>query len=161
MPTKAQRHHRITTLLARGPIPSQDELQAALQSEGIAATQATLSRDLKDLGAVKGPQGYTLPEMLHAAAPSGSMASAIITDGSPRLHQAVRDFVAHATTAGNLVVLKTGPGHAQVVALELDRSPPAGVVGTIAGDDTIFIAAKTTKDASRVLGQLKNAAALN
>lgn len=144
MPSRPQRHALITEVLAEGPVPSQDALLARLLGLGVRTTQATLSRDLRELGVVKGPEGYLLP-----GAPSGPAARrrvrGLAATGS--LERVVGQYVVSVKTGVGLVVLKTGPGHAQVVALELDRVPPAGVIGTVGGDDTVFVA---VSDAERV-----------
>jgi transcriptional regulator of arginine metabolism len=115
---------------------SQEELAAMLRREGIEATQATLSRDLRELGVLKGPEGYTLPR--------GQAAPAV------ELREAAGAYLLSAQTAGTVVVLRTGPGQASALALQIDRSALDGAVGTVAGDDTIFIAAKSARDAARI-----------
>lgn len=146
------RHHLIRNLLADGPVPSQDELRRQLAAEGVEVTQGTLSRDLKNLGVVKGPRGYTLPDepLLSPPPPSAPHESA--------LQATVRLNTVSVETAGNLVVLRTGPGHAQLVALALDTDRAKaieGLVGTVAGDDTVFIALRTAKLADAAASKLR------
>lgn len=151
MAGKPRRHHRIAELLRRERIASQDALRERLGRDGIAVTQATLSRDLHELGVVKGPAGYVLPQ---GAVPPGQGAAA----GS--LGAALGASVSRVDHAGTLVVLHTGPGRAPLVALEIDRAPPSGVVGTVAGDDTVFIAVRSGGDAARLARDLRKAAGL-
>ncbi|MEM9065683.1 MAG: arginine repressor [Planctomycetota bacterium] len=150
MSARAKRHNLIAVLLAKAPIASQDALQRVLASEGITTTQATLSRDLRELGVVKGPTGYILPGAMSPeswGAFSGQSAE-LLPDP---VRRAVRDYVISVQPGVGLVVLKTGPGHAQVVALEMDRFPPPGVAGTIAGDDTIFVALTSAESVEPLL----------
>ena len=135
----------IVRLLERAPVPSHEALRLLLAEQGVEATQATLSRDLREIGAVKGPEGYTMPAPIgRATAPAPAPLPPL------GLVAAVRSFVTSTQCAGALVVLRTGPGHASLVAAELDRDPPAGSLGTIAGDDTIFIACRSGAAARRI-----------
>ena len=131
--TKAQRQHRIAQLLGQRRVGSQAELVALLRDEGIAATQATVSRDLLELGAVKqrGPDGARTLALQDTAPPPGA------TD---HLHRVLAEWVVEVKSAGQLVVVKTPPGCAHVVASALDRAGLASALGTVAGDDTIFVA---------------------
>ena len=112
-------------------MPSQGQLLAHLRELGFAATQGTVSRDLEDLGAVKvrGADGglvYALP----AAEPAA---------GAAEVRAAVQFSLLDAVASANLVVLRTPPGHAQILAATLDRAGLAGVCGTVAGDDTVLV----------------------
>ncbi|MCL4740725.1 MAG: hypothetical protein KJZ54_00825 [Phycisphaerales bacterium] len=151
MTGRVRRQQVIADLIARRPVRSQSDLRDLLAQRGIEVTQATLSRDLREMGVAKSPRGY-VPAGVALAVPPAANGRA--------LEDALRAFVIAAEQAGNLVVLRTGPGHAALVALELDRSPPPGVVGTIAGDDTIFVAARTAQQAARLAMQLKRTAHL-
>lgn len=126
------RHQRILALLASRRVRNQAELQGLLDGDGLEVNQATLSRDLRDLGVRKGKDGYELP-----AAPALAPAAA---GGS--LWHAVRVWLLGATPAQNLVVLRTPPGGAQALGLALDKATAdqtlRGLVGTIAGDDTVL-----------------------
>ena len=142
--TKAARHALIATLLSRRPIHSQPELAAALAEAGVSVTQATLSRDLVELRAVK----------IRTAA--GALAYAIAAEGgdrSPRpavdteflaarLARLCAELLVTADASGNLVVLRTPPGAAQFFASAIDHSVLPGVLGTIAGDDTVLVIAR-------------------
>lgn len=148
MDEQRRRREIIQDLIGRGPIESQEKLSELLGRYGIKATQATISRDLRELGAVKGPDGYVLPVLTSSSNELG-------------LERALRGFVKNVDRGATMVVLKTGPGHAQVVALELDRSPPQGVIGTIAGDDTIFLATRSERAAVQLVHRLRSLGGLS
>ena len=128
---KQQRQRLIADWLRQHRIGSQEELVARLDLAGVPATQATVSRDLEELGAVRirrdGAMYYRLPEQVE----NGDAA---------RLDRLLGEWVTDIVTAGNLIVLKTPPGSANLVANALDSAGLAEVAGTIAGDDTIFLA---------------------
>lgn len=128
---KQQRQRMIADWLRRHRIGSQEELVARLDLAGVSATQATVSRDLDELGAVRirrdGAMHYRLPEQLD----NGDAA---------QLDRLLGEWVTDIIAAGNLVVLKTPPGSANLVANALDAAGLEEVAGTIAGDDTIFAA---------------------
>jgi transcriptional regulator of arginine metabolism len=131
---KEQRHRAIAELIRAEPLASQEELAERLAAQGFAVTQATISRDLEQIGAVKvrreGRLGYALPEQL-ASASSATGLTAVL-----------RDWVRSIDVAGNLVVLKTPPGSAHLVGVALDQAALPEVVGTICGDDTVFVAVR-------------------
>lgn len=151
MSVKGHRRAAIARLLQQERhVGNQEQLRELLESQGIDAGQATLSRDLRELGVVKGPLGYVLP---------GS--ETMLPRGTGReLDHAVREALLSAEPAGNLAVLKTGPGRAQMLAVELDRTPPEGVVGVLAGDDTIFLACRSASDAETIIRQFRQTAGL-
>ncbi len=152
MTAKARRQSLIRSLVPTTPIESQEQLQRLLEASGIRVTQGTLSRDLREIGVVKGSRGYMLPESNGGGAPA---------EPQGRLDRAVlRSFVISVEAAGSLVVAKTGPGRAQVVAVELDGAGLPGVVGTLAGDDTIFLATRSPRGAERLALQLRQIAGL-
>ncbi|MEO5641482.1 MAG: arginine repressor [Sphingomicrobium sp.] len=126
--TKPQRQRLIADWLRAGEVGSQEELAARLAAAGVAATQATVSRDLEALGAVKVRRGYAL-------AGSGDGAGA-----QGRLARILGEWVIDIVAAGTLLVLRTPPGSANLVANALDNARLEEVAGTIAGDDTIFVA---------------------
>jgi len=126
---RIERRRSIERLLGDATIVSQHDLMGRLKGEGVATTQATLSRDLADLGVVKGPDGWRMPDQA-ASAPSD-------------LGPAVRAYLLSVQIGGTMVVLRTRTGHATPLAVELDRTRLDGSLGTIAGDDTIFLAAKS------------------
>ena len=148
MTTKAQRQHRVGRLLVEHEVTSQPQLVELLADVGIVATQATVSRDLDDLGAVK------------VRLPGGELAYAIPEYEPERLapHDHLRrvlgEWVAEVAHSANVVVVRTPPGCAHVVASALDRSGLPGLLGTVAGDDTLLCVA------SERVGGVKLAATL-
>lgn len=138
------RRSRILEIVRAGRVKNQLELRNRLAESGIEVNQATLSRDLRDLGLLKGPQGYELPNGTPPA--SGGAAMALLA--------AARTWLAEARAAGSIVVLKTPPGGANPLAIALDRARLEGVVGTIAGDDTVFVAAAGAAHARRLVRRI-------
>jgi transcriptional regulator of arginine metabolism len=138
--TRVGRQARIVAILSSAEVRSQSELAALLAAEGVEVTQATLSRDLDELGAVKlrGPDGgapvYALPEEGHPMRASAG--------GTSRLARLLAELLVSADASGNLAVLRTPPGAAQFLASAMDRAALHDVVGTIAGDDTILVVAR-------------------
>ncbi len=139
-PTRVGRQARIVTLLSSNPISSQTELAALLAEEGIDVTQATLSRDLEELGAVKlrGADGgvgvYVVPE-------DGSPVRGV-SGGTERVTKLLGELLVSTDASANIAVLRTPPGAAHYLASAIDRASLPQVVGTIAGDDTIFVIAR-------------------
>ncbi len=135
--SKARRQHLIARFLADRAITGQDQLVELLFAEGISATQATVSRDLEEIGAVRvrvpGSEGlvYVLAEL-----PRDQLAP------PDHLRRVLGEWVVELGASGNLVVLRTPPGSAHVVASALDRGNLDGVLGTVAGDDTVIIVAE-------------------
>ncbi len=164
--TKAARHARISVILAQAdePVRSQEELADRLASVGIRVTQATLSRDLDELGAVRlrGPGGalvYALPpdpadpspgEVDDAAfwdaaatiAGLSGFAAGTAAAATTGLARVAADLLLSAEASGNLVVLRTPPGAAQLMASMIDRTAMQAVLGTVAGDDTVLVVAR-------------------
>ncbi len=138
--SRAARQARIVELVSNVPIRSQTELAKLLAAEGIDVTQATLSRDLDELGAVKlrGADGgapiYVIPD-------DGSPIRGI-QGGTSRLAKVLAELLVSADASANLMVLRTPPGAAQFLASAIDRAALHEVVGTIAGDDTIMVIAR-------------------
>ena len=131
--TKPQRQHRIARLLSEQAVTSQAHLVDLLAVDGVQATQATVSRDLEDLGAIKvrvagGDTVYAIPEL-----PTEQRAP------EDHLRRVLGDWVVEVNHSGNLVVLRTPPGSAHVVGSALDRSGLPEVIGTVAGDDTLLV----------------------
>jgi transcriptional regulator of arginine metabolism len=144
---KERRQQAIAQLIRGGALSSQEELAERLARLGFAVTQATISRDLEQIGAVKvrraGRHSYALPNETQVAA-------------GPRLAAVFRDFVRSIDTAANLVVLKTPPGSAHLVGVSLDQSDLPEIVGTICGDDTIFVACASPKAAAELATKLRS-----
>jgi transcriptional regulator of arginine metabolism len=140
-PTKNARHQQIVDLVTHREVRSQAELASLLAEGGVRVTQATLSRDLVELDAVKVrvPSGvlvYAVPAEGGDRTPRGTQTSAA-SEG--RLARLAQDLLVSADHSGNLVVLRTPPGAAQFLASALDKAGLAGVLGTIAGDDTVLV----------------------
>ena len=147
MRDRVRRRSLIASVLSGGAVASQEKLAGLLADRGVKTTQTTLSRDLREMGVVKGPDGYVRPESR-------------TTPETREMGRTLRAYVTGVTSGGTLVILTTGPGHAQIVALEIDRAPPEGALGTVAGDDTIFVAAKSERAAKRLAAKLRKEAEL-
>ena len=139
--TKAARQARLLDLVRARTLRTQDELAVALAESGVEASQVTLSRDLREMGVIKTPDGYREP-------------GAPVPAPEETLQRILRDFVRSVVPAGNLVVVRTNPGGASAVALALDRSGNDDIVGTVAGDDTIFVATPSARSAGRLAREL-------
>lgn len=138
--TKAARHRRIVELLNRSPVHSQNELAKLLGDDGLAVTQATLSRDLDELGAVRirdvdGSLVYAVP------AEGGDRTPRAPEPGAPqaKLARIAEELLVSAEASANLVVLRTPPGAAQFFASAVDQAASSDLLGTIAGDDTVLV----------------------
>jgi transcriptional regulator of arginine metabolism len=130
---KPQRQHRIARLLEEQVISSQVQLVELLATEGLNLTQATVSRDLEELGAVKvripgGAMAYAIPELAKDRVAPEDV-----------LRKVLGEFLVEAGHSANLAVLRTPPGSAHVVASALDRANLPDVLGTVAGDDTVLV----------------------
>jgi transcriptional regulator of arginine metabolism len=142
--SRASRQARIVALISTREVHSQSELAGMLAHEGVEVTQATLSRDLDELGAVKlrgadgGAGRYVVPD-------DGSPVRGV-TGGTDRLARLLAELLVSADHSGNLAVLRTPPGGAHYLASALDRAALAEVVGTIAGDDTVLVVAREPLD---------------
>lgn len=119
------RQKKILSLIQAKPIGTQEELSSLLERAGMPATQSSISRDLEELGVIKHHGRYLLPRTNGAAA---------------------RGLLALETAGSNLVIVKTEPGLASAVAVDIDRETIPEIVGTLAGEDTIFIAVNEPKD---------------
>jgi len=153
--SKVQRQQSIARLISRLPVTNQPQLVELLATDGIAATQATVSRDLEDLGAVKvrvpgGETVYAIPEYEPARlAPQD------------QLRRVMGEWVAEVKRSGNIVVLRTPPGCAHVVASALDRSAVDGILGTVAGDDTLLCVADEAIGGEVLAATLRDLAGLS
>ncbi len=131
---KDRRQRAILTLVATRPVHSQEELVALLQAQGFEVTQATVSRDVKELGLAKVPiRSERGDEIFKYVMPSVAAAYA------SRLHRAMAELVTTIDGSGNLIVIRTPPGNAMMVASALDEAAWPEVLGTIGGDDTILV----------------------
>lgn len=145
---KARRQAAILQLVEHEAITSQDQLRRRLRSRGFRVTQATLSRDIAELGLLKrsGDGAYQRPE--HGDAAGGERAGHV-------LQRALREYLIGLEVVQQLLVLKTAPGHAQLVALAIDHADLPGVAGTIAGDDTILVVARSARHGKQVGARLQ------
>lgn len=147
--TQARRRRAVAELIRSGALTSQDELVARLRGQGFAVTQATVSRDLDQLGAVKirksGAVSYALPDALGDSDWAGRRLSALIAEWARSIEP-----------AGNLVVIRTPPGLAHLIGVALDQAELPDVVGTISGDDTLFIATRGSAKAAALAKRLRD-----
>ncbi len=147
---KQYRQEQILKLVRSQPIHTQEELAEKLRRLGIRTTQVTLSRDIHDLGLAKTPEGY---KELRTAT-SGAAGAAPAAPAQPRpnetrhLKRIAGEVLRDVRQAQNLLVLRTGPGNAQPLAIALDQENWPEVVGTIAGDDTVVVVAHSKKTAA-------------
>jgi transcriptional regulator of arginine metabolism len=152
--SKPQRQHRIARILEQHGVSSQLQLVELLAVDGVVATQATVSRDLEDMGAVKvrvpgGELVYAIPEL-----PSDQVAP------EDHLRRVFGDWVVDVASSHNLIVLRTPPGSAHVVASALDRASLDEIIGTVAGDDTILVVCNELYDGKAVSERLRSLAGL-
>ncbi|MEQ8839735.1 MAG: arginine repressor [Acidimicrobiales bacterium] len=152
--SKARRQHRIGLLLAGQAVTSQTQLVDLLVAEDIVATQATVSRDLDELGAIKvrvpgGETVYAIPEHpVDRIAPED------------HLRRVMGDWVADVGVSGNIVMLRTPPGSAHVVASALDRAGIDDILGTVAGDDTLMVIAAESISGAELADRIRDLAGL-
>ena len=137
---KVYRRTQILEILGSGTAATQTELRRKLAHRGVHVTQATVSRDVEELGLIKTRAGYRLPEAARPAAASPQPGMSIV----------LKEFVSDVRQGGNLVIVRTHPGTAHTVAVALDAAAWPEVAGTVAGDDTIFVATAKAAEASRV-----------
>ncbi len=151
--TKAARQAAVIELVSSQSVASQTELRALLAAQGVQVTQATVSRDLEELGAVKvrGPEGT-----VYAVPPEGQPRTASPEAVDARLGRLLEELCVSAEPTGPLVVLRTPPGGAHLLGAALDRAGLPEVAGTIAGDDTVLLVTRTaaTPDASALATRL-------
>lgn len=152
---KPQRQHRIAKLLADRAVTSQAHLVELLAADGVQATQATVSRDLEDLGAIKvrvagGDTVYAIPEL-----PTEQRAP------EDHLRRVFGDWVVEVAHSANLVVLRTPPGSAHVVGSALDRSGLPEILGTVAGDDTLMVVVAEDVGGAALAARLADLAGLD
>lgn len=151
---KNQRQHRMGRILENNSVTSQAQLVELLSADGIVATQATVSRDLEELGAIKvrvsgGESVYAVPELpKDQAAPED------------HLRRVMSDWVVEVTFSSVIVLLRTPPGCAHVVASALDRSQMKEILGTVGGDDTVLVVAHEDLGGESVANMLRTMAGL-
>jgi transcriptional regulator of arginine metabolism len=152
--SKAQRQHRLIQLIEQSQVTSQQQLVAMLADSGVQATQATVSRDLEEIGAVKvrsagGEPVYAVPEL-----PKERVAPEV------HLRRVLGDWVVELGASANLVVVRTPPGSAHVVGSALDRAGLPEILGTVAGDDTVLVVAAQGVTGRRLAARLADLAGL-
>jgi transcriptional regulator of arginine metabolism len=145
---RAARQARVVEIVRDRDVHSQGELLALLERDGIAVTQATLSRDLDELGAIKVRGAYVIPD-------DGSPVRGV-EGGTARLARLLGDLLTGSDASGNLAVLRTPPGGAHYLASALDRAALHDVVGTIAGDDTLLVVAREPLTGAELVALLRD-----
>jgi transcriptional regulator of arginine metabolism len=143
MISKKARQGKILDVTRNQQVRSQEELSSILRQDGIGVTQATLSRDIRELGLVKMRGGYRIPEEGHPGLPE------------EMLRRAFKQFVLRTDVSGNIVMIKTSPGNAHSVGVVLDATQWPGMLGTVAGDDTIFVLLRSSRWGKKVLGRIQ------
>ena len=141
---KTNRHNAIRDLLVKTSVTNQDELRRKLASRGIHVTQATLSRDIRELKLMKGPAGYALPTLLTDE-----------DDDMPELADVLANFGLEVRQAQNLLVILTTVGGAQPVAAVIDYEEWPDVVGTIAGENTVLLICPDVRKAELVRARVE------
>jgi transcriptional regulator of arginine metabolism len=136
---KRLRHKAILDIIRSGEIASQEELMRGLQARNIEVSQSTLSRDIQELRLAKTGGVYTVVDSEPAARPS-----------EESLRRIIREFLDDVAVANNIVVVKTGPGHASTVSQAIDDAGWPEAIGSIAGENTVFIAARSQKEGKRL-----------
>ena len=145
---KQLRQREIRELLAKRPIRTQQELATALRERGFRATQATISRDVAELGLVKASQEGVLTYVVPARVTEAE------STGEERLRALLHDLPVDVREAGLMLVLRTLPGSAHAIAAALDRTRWSEIIGSLAGDDTVFVAFADRVSMQRVRGRL-------
>ena len=140
MSTVVARRSKAIALVKSGRIASQSDLVKELKKAGFPVTQATASRDLEEIGAVRGRGGYTI-----AVSDDGSMARSMPLSG---------DLILSVESSGNLAVVRTPPGGAQFLASSLDHSGLKSIIGTIAGDDTVLVVSRKASGGAELAKEL-------
>jgi transcriptional regulator of arginine metabolism len=146
---KTRRQSAILDAIQRGPIHSQEELRRAIRAAGFRVTQATLSRDIRELGLVKAEGAYT------TSLQAGSNGHGHAQPMRPMLNRAVSEYLTKVDQVQQLVVLRTGPGQAQLLGVALDSARLPELVGTIAGDDTILAITRDARHARALIKRLE------
>ncbi|MGH9020837.1 MAG: arginine repressor [Acidimicrobiales bacterium] len=152
--TKTQRQHRVTELLEQHVISTAAQIVTWLQSEGVAATQATVTRDLQELGTIKIRDEHGARRIIVSSGPKLSSAPL------EHLKRMMGEWVVSVESSGNLVVVRTPPGCAHVVASALDRSALEGVLGSVAGDDTLLVIAQEQRSGAALAAEFRSLSGL-
>jgi transcriptional regulator of arginine metabolism len=136
---KARRQAAVLDAIRRSPVRSQEQLRRSLRAAGFDVTQATLSRDIRELGLVKGGADGAYQPPLRVE-PNGGAAKSL-------LQRAAAEYLVRVDRVQQLVLLRTGPGQAQLLGVAIDSARLPEVVGTLAGDDTILVIAPDVRRA--------------
>lgn len=144
MIAKKARQGKILEIVRMHSVRSQEELSSLLGTEGVPVTQSTLSRDIRELGLVKVRGRYQLPGSAPPAAPN------------EHLRRALEQYVLSTGVSGNIVVVKTSPGNAHPIGVVLDAAQWSEVMGTIAGDDTVFVLVRNSRVGKKVLERIRS-----
>ena len=147
---KTRRQAAILDAIQRAPVRSQEQLRRTMRGAGFDVTQATLSRDIRELGLVKGGAdgAYQSPDQ---PSPNGHATKSL-------LHRGLGEYLTRVDRVQQMLVLRTGEGQAQLLAVALDRSRLPEIVGTIAGDDTILVIAPDVRRARALVKRLESIA---
>ena len=143
MISKKARQGRILEIVRKRPVRSQEELSSLLKHEGAAATQSTLSRDIRELGLIKARGSYQ---------PPGDVAAMPSNDA---VRRAFEQFVIQSGVSGNIVMIKTSPGNAHSIGAVLDAAHWPEVMGTVAGDDTVFVLLRHGRWGKKVMERIR------
>src|SRR5215510_8263949 len=151
---KSRRQSAILAAVQREPIRSQEQLRRLVKSQGFDVTQATLSRDVRELGLVKGGAdgAYQVSVPVQPARPAASATPAVTS----MLQRAMSEYLSRVDQVQQMLVLRTGPGQAQMLAVAIDRAHLPEVVGTIAGDDTILVVSPDVRRARSLVKKLRD-----
>lgn len=144
---KTKRHRKILEIIKENIVGTQEELAEYLKKEGFQVTQATVSRDIKELALIKISAGndqyrYSLPTEIAVS--------------ETRLRFMLKEFVLNYASSGNILVVRTAPGNANAVASALDNAQWAEILGSVAGDDTILVVARKEEEIPRIIDKLES-----
>jgi transcriptional regulator of arginine metabolism len=145
--SKKARQGRILEIVRKRLVRSQEELSSLLKREGAEVTQSTLSRDIRELGLVKVRGRYQVSGELHSSPPEEI------------LRRAFEQFVIRTGVSGNIVMIRTSPGNAHSIGVVLDAAEWPEVLGTVAGDDTVFVLLRNSQSGRKVLGRIRELSA--
>jgi transcriptional regulator of arginine metabolism len=143
MAAKKARQGRVLEIVRKRAVRRQEELAALLERDGIETTQATLSRDIRELGLVKGREGYQVAEDSPPAPPDDM------------LRRAFKQYVVRTGVSGNILMIRTSPGNAHSIAVVLDAAQWPEILGTVAGDDTVFVLLRSARWGKKVSGKIR------
>ena len=143
MISKKARQGRILDIMRTHPVRSQEELALLLKRDGSEVTQSTLSRDIRELGLVKVRGSYRRSDEMHTSPPDEV------------IRRAMEQFVIRTGVSGNIVMVKTSPGNAHSVGVVLDAAQWPEVLGTVAGDDTVFVLLRNSRSGRKVLQRIR------